>query len=95
MPRGARGRRSILTRRCAGPPASPGPATTVEEVHGHKKGQFDWDDMPNMCDDPVAALAGLTTMIQESLLERTWQVWPVCPLHGFGVHGAERDGEVV
>jgi hypothetical protein len=51
--------------------------------------------LPSMCDDPATALTSLAVMIQESLLERTWQVWPVCARHDFGVHGSERDGEAV
>lgn len=51
--------------------------------------------VPGMCDDPAMALTSLTVMIQESLLEQTWQVWPVCPRHDLGVHGSERDGEAV
>src|SRR3954447_1172751 len=51
--------------------------------------------LPSMCDDPTMALTSLTIMIQESLLEWTWQVWPVCPRHGLGVHGSEREREVV
>ncbi|MFJ4851076.1 MULTISPECIES: hypothetical protein [unclassified Streptomyces] len=51
--------------------------------------------LPSACDDPTTALTGLTIMIQESLLEQTWQVWPVCPRHDLGVHGSERDGKVV
>ncbi|MFF6835687.1 hypothetical protein ACFY84_28150 [Streptomyces sp. NPDC012438] len=50
---------------------------------------------PNRCDDPVTALISLAILIQESLLERTWRVWPVCPRHDLGVHGAERDGAAV
>lgn len=51
--------------------------------------------LPNMCDDPAVALTSLAILIQESLLERTWQVWPVCPGHDLGVHGSERDGRAV
>ncbi|WP_206436611.1 hypothetical protein [Streptomyces sp. W1SF4] len=51
--------------------------------------------LPAMCDDPTTALTSLTVMIQESLLERTWQVWPVCARHDLGVHGSERDAEAV
>ncbi len=51
--------------------------------------------LPSMCDDPTMALTSLTIMIQESLLEQTWQVWPVCPRHALGVHGSEREREVV
>ncbi|NEC92311.1 hypothetical protein G3I71_42605 [Streptomyces sp. SID12501] len=51
--------------------------------------------LPNMCDDPTMALTSLAIMIQESLLEWTWQVWPVCPRHDLGVHGSEREREVV
>ncbi|WP_234344167.1 hypothetical protein [Streptomyces sp. WM6372] len=51
--------------------------------------------LPGMCSDPTMALSSLTIMIQESLLEQTWQVWPVCPRHDLGVHGSERDGEAV
>lgn len=51
--------------------------------------------LPSMCDDPAMALTGLATMIQESLLERTWRVWPVCPRHDLGVHGSERGGAAV
>ena len=51
--------------------------------------------LPGMCDDPTRALTSLAIMVQESLLERTWQVWPVCPRHDLGVHGSERDGTAV
>ncbi|MEU2619683.1 hypothetical protein ABZ642_16375 [Streptomyces sp. NPDC007157] len=51
--------------------------------------------LPNMCDDPAVALTSLAILIQESLLEWTWQVWPVCPRHDLGVHGSERDGAAV
>ncbi|MGW4381466.1 hypothetical protein [Kitasatospora sp. NPDC004531] len=51
--------------------------------------------LPGMCDEPTTALANLAIMIQESLLESTRQVWPVCPRHGLGVHGSERDGAAV
>ena len=51
--------------------------------------------LPGMCDDPTMALTSLAIMVQESLLEWTWQVWPVCPRHDLGVHGSERDGTAV
>jgi hypothetical protein len=51
--------------------------------------------LPSMCDDPTTALTSLAVVIQESLLERTWKVWPVCARHDLGVHGSERDGEAV
>ena len=51
--------------------------------------------LPGVGDDPTMALTSLAIMIQESLLERTWRVWPVCPRHGLGVHGSERDGAAV
>ncbi|MFJ3897262.1 hypothetical protein [Streptomyces sp. NPDC090083] len=59
--------------------------------------RLNWDGpiLPNMCDDPAMALTSLAILIQESLLERTWQVWPVCPGHDLGVHASERDHEVV
>ena len=60
-------------------------------------GRLNWGGpiLPSMCDDPAVALTGLAVMTQESLLERTWRVWPVCPRHDLGVHGSERDREVV
>ncbi|MGA5194305.1 hypothetical protein [Streptomyces exfoliatus] len=59
--------------------------------------RLDWGGhiLPDMCDDPTTALTSLATMIQESLLESTRQVWPVCPWHGLGVHGSGRDGTAV
>ncbi|MFG2946188.1 hypothetical protein [Streptomyces adustus] len=51
--------------------------------------------LPSMCDDPTTALTGLTTMIQESLLEWTWRVWPECSRHNLGVHASIREREVV
>ncbi|MGW4549272.1 hypothetical protein ACWEN4_23305 [Streptomyces violaceorubidus] len=51
--------------------------------------------LPNMCDDPAMAVTSLAILIQESLLEWSWQVWPVCPRHDLGVHGSERDGAAV
>ncbi|MYT69634.1 MULTISPECIES: hypothetical protein [unclassified Streptomyces] len=58
--------------------------------------QLNWGGpiLPNMCDDPVMALTSLATLIQESLLERTRQVWPVCPRHDLGAHAVEHDREV-
>ncbi|MFF3001111.1 hypothetical protein ACFVTC_42365 [Streptomyces sp. NPDC057950] len=47
--------------------------------------------LPNMCDDPTIALTSLAILIQESLLERTWQVWPVCPRHDLGVHSVRQE----
>jgi hypothetical protein len=60
--------------------------------------RLNWDGpiLPNMRDDPAMALTSLAILIQESLLEWTWQVWPVlCPGHDPGVHVSERDREVV
>ncbi|WP_256341143.1 hypothetical protein [Streptomyces sp. TLI_105] len=59
--------------------------------------RLDWGGhiLPNMCDDPTTALTSLAILIQESLLERTRQVWPVCPRHDLGVHGSEREGTAV
>ncbi len=59
--------------------------------------RLDWGGhiLPGMCDDPTMALTSLAIMIQESLLERTWRVWPVCPRHDLGVHGSKREGTAV
>jgi hypothetical protein len=51
--------------------------------------------LSGMCKDPTTALTSLAIMVQESLLERTRQVWPVCARHDLGVHGSERDEEAV
>lgn len=51
--------------------------------------------LPNMCDDQATALTRLATLIQESLLGRSWKVWPVCPRHDLGVHCSERERQVV
>lgn len=51
--------------------------------------------LPNLCDDPTMALTSLAILIQESLLEWTRQVWPVCPQHGLGVHGSRQEREAV
>ncbi|WP_182444189.1 hypothetical protein [Streptacidiphilus sp. PB12-B1b] len=51
--------------------------------------------LPGVGDDPTMALTYLAIMIQESLLEWTWRVWPACPRHGLGVHGSEREGSAV
>ncbi|WP_244313330.1 hypothetical protein [Streptomyces zinciresistens] len=51
--------------------------------------------LPETGDDPAVAATALATLIQESLLERTWQVWPVCPGHDLGVHASVRDGTAV
>ncbi|WP_327286840.1 hypothetical protein [Streptomyces sp. NBC_01198] len=59
--------------------------------------RLDWGGhiLPGMCDDPTTALTSLAVLIQESLLEWTWQVWPVCPRHDLGVHGSQRGREAV
>ncbi|MFD8263711.1 hypothetical protein ACFV19_33575 [Streptomyces griseoluteus] len=51
--------------------------------------------LPNMCDNTAMAVTSLAILIQESLLDWSWQVWPVCPRHDLGVHGSERDGAAV
>jgi hypothetical protein len=40
---------------------------------------------------PAAAGYAMAEHVQESLMERDWKVWPVCPRHGRGVH-ARLDG---
>jgi hypothetical protein len=60
-------------------------------------GLLNWSGpvLPGEGADPVRALSALAVMIQESLLEWTWRVWPVCPWHSLGVHGSEHDGAAV
>jgi hypothetical protein len=44
---------------------------------------------PESAADPAAALAAVTEAAQDTLTERLWQAWPVCPEHGLGMHPRE------
>lgn len=55
---------------------------------------------PELCgdagDDVTRAVAAVADVVQCGLMERTWQVWPVCPEHQrLGVHAVVRSGEAV
>ncbi|MCB5167317.1 hypothetical protein LG634_21050 [Streptomyces bambusae] len=46
---------------------------------------------PESAADPAAALAAVTEAAQDTLTERLWQAWPVCPDHRLGMHPREED----
>jgi hypothetical protein len=48
--------------------------------------QVDWD--------PVALLVAMADSLQEGVAE-TWQVWPLCPLHGLGLHAETHERQPV
>ncbi|MGW7793252.1 hypothetical protein [Streptomyces tricolor] len=41
------------------------------------------------------ALSAVAEAAQETVMECLWQVWPVCTLHGLGMHVAEEAGRPV
>ncbi|MCS0600812.1 hypothetical protein NX794_06145 [Streptomyces sp. LP11] len=41
---------------------------------------------------PDGALAVVAEAAQDTVMEMLWQVWPVCTLHGLGMHVAEDGG---
>jgi hypothetical protein len=57
-------------------------------IHGLGLYPCEGDSMPT-------ALAGWAEHLQESVTERNWTVWPLCPEHSIGLHGAELDGVAV
>jgi len=44
---------------------------------------------PHSQDSPAAALASVADAAQETVVERLWQAWPLCPEHGLGMHPRE------
>ncbi|ROO83124.1 hypothetical protein EDD29_0616 [Actinocorallia herbida] len=43
--------------------------------------------------DPESWLFGAADALQEAVMEKTWQVWPVCPDHELGLHLETVDSE--
>ncbi|MFJ3510952.1 hypothetical protein [Streptomyces luteogriseus] len=44
---------------------------------------------PNSQDSLATALASVADAAQETVMELSWQVWPLCPEHGLGMHPME------
>jgi hypothetical protein len=42
--------------------------------------------------DPELALVAVADALQEQVVEYTWTVWPLCPVHQTGLHPS-RDAE--
>ncbi|MGW1963487.1 RNA-guided endonuclease InsQ/TnpB family protein [Streptomyces sp. NPDC001935] len=40
-------------------------------------------------DSPDSALASIADAVQDTVMELLWQVWPLCPEHGLGMHLTE------
>lgn len=57
------------------------------ESHGHPLS-------PESARDPAAALAAVADAAQDTVTERLWQAWPVCPEHDLGMHLYEDDAGV-
>ncbi|MCX5205598.1 hypothetical protein OG897_29575 [Streptomyces sp. NBC_00237] len=49
---------------------------------------------PDSADDPAQALAIITDAAQETITERLWQAWPLCPEHELGMHPRDADGRL-
>lgn len=49
---------------------------------------------PDSADDPAAALGEVADAAQETVMDRLWQAWPVCPEHGLGMHARGADGQL-
>ena len=45
---------------------------------------------PSDGDTAAGALAAVADLLQETVMERHWQVWPVCAVHGLGLHARTR-----
>ena len=41
------------------------------------------------------ALLEIGDTVQSEIIDRDWQVWPICEIHGIGLHLKEIDGQVV
>ncbi|MEV6192994.1 hypothetical protein AB0M19_11400 [Streptomyces sp. NPDC051920] len=74
----------------------PGAAAGEEQVyvalpdrrwHGNAVNGTDLEEgAPPEPDDDTAVLAAVADAAQETVMELLWQVWPVCPDHGTGMH---------
>lgn len=49
---------------------------------------------PESAEDPASALAAVADAAQETVTERLWQAWPLCPEHDLGMHPREADGRL-
>ncbi|WP_369033044.1 hypothetical protein [Streptomyces adonidis] len=49
---------------------------------------------PESADAPAAALAIVADAAQETVIERLWQVWPLCVEHSLGMHPRDVDGQL-
>lgn len=49
---------------------------------------------PESAEHPAAALANVADAAQETVTERLWQAWPLCPEHDLGMHPREADGQL-
>lgn len=45
--------------------------------------------------NPVWALLAVADEAQDSIMEKLWEVWPVCPTHHLGAHPQEHNGTAV
>ncbi|MFE7234961.1 hypothetical protein ACWCRF_19580 [Streptomyces sp. NPDC002405] len=46
-------------------------------------------------DTPAGAVTAVAELIQDDLMKRTWQVWPICSDHRLGLHAVARQGAAV
>ncbi|MEU6725963.1 hypothetical protein ABZ917_19865 [Nonomuraea wenchangensis] len=51
--------------------------------------------LPIMGSDPQTALAQVADAVQETIMELTWRVWPVCATHDLGLHAGGENGIAV
>ncbi|MFG1665062.1 hypothetical protein [Streptomyces sp. Y7] len=49
---------------------------------------------PNSQDGLGFALASVADAVQETVIERLWQAWPLCPEHGLGMHPSDAEGQL-
>lgn len=56
-----------------------------------------WDGnrlFPETAGEAALALENVADAAQETVVESLWQAWPVCSLHGLGMHPRDADGEL-
>ena len=50
--------------------------------------------LPQTANEPALALESIAEAAQETVTERLWQAWPVCDVHGLGMHPRDADGRL-
>ncbi|MGW7197952.1 hypothetical protein [Streptomyces chryseus] len=50
--------------------------------------------VPNSAQNSASALVIVADAAQDTVTERLWQAWPLCPEHNLGMHPRDADGQL-